>query len=101
MLDLLPIPSSSALAKITLGLVAFQIAKYVYRLTFHPLTRFPGPKLAALTNLYGAFYDLKASRSYIKELPALHEKYGTVTTQPDSSHDFLNSSRSYRTGLAK
>lgn len=82
MLDLLPYPSSSLLAKIFLGLVAFQIVKYVYRLTFHPLAQFPGPRLAALTHLYGAFYDLSETRSYIKEMPALHEKYGTVTTNP-------------------
>ena len=82
MLDLLPHPSSSVVAKILFGLVAFQIVKYVYRLTFHPLAHFPGPRLAALTHLYGAFYDLSEARSYIKEMPALHEKYGTVVTNP-------------------
>lgn len=80
--DLLPTLSSSVLINILLGLVAFQIAKYVYRLTFHPLAQFSGPRLAGLTNLYGAFYDLSESRSYIKEILALHEKYGTVVTNP-------------------
>ena len=70
------------LAVILLGLIAFQIAKYVYRLTFHPLAHFPGPRLAALTNLYGAFYDLSETRSYVKEMPALHERYGTVIAKP-------------------
>ncbi len=78
MIDLLPAPTGSVLAKFLLGLVAFQIAKYIYRLTFHPLAQFPGPRLAALTNLYGAFYDLSETRSYIKEMPALHEKYGIL-----------------------
>lgn len=78
MIDLLPAPTGSVLAKFLLSLVAFQIAKYIYRLTFHPLAQFPGPRLAALTNLYGAFYDLSGTRSYIKEMPALHEKYGIL-----------------------
>ena len=82
MLDLLTTPSISVLALILLGIVTFQITKYVYRLTFHPLAQFPGPRLAALTHLYGAFYDLSETRSYIKEMPALHEKYGTVMTKP-------------------
>lgn len=85
MLHLLPTLSSSALALILLGLVAFQVAKYIYRLTFHPLAHFPGPRLAALTNLHGAFYDLSETRSYIKEMPALHQKYGTVNNQTHSS----------------
>lgn len=82
MLDLPPTSPGSILAKFFFGLVAFQIAKYIYRVTFHPLAHFPGPRLAALTNLYGAFYDLSEVRSYIKEIPALHEKYGTFLTNP-------------------
>lgn len=54
------------------------LAKYIYRVTFHPLAAFPGPRLAALTNLYGASYDLLPNRSYCKQLPALHDKYGPI-----------------------
>ena len=78
MIDLLLAPTGSVLTKFLFGLVAFQLVKYIYRLTFHPLAQFPGPRLAALTNLHGAFYDLSETRSYIKEMPALHEKYGTL-----------------------
>ncbi|KAF6235537.1 hypothetical protein HO173_006220 [Letharia columbiana] len=54
----------------------FLFAKYIYRVTFHPLATFPGPKLAALTSLYGASYDLLPDRSYCKQFPALHDTYG-------------------------
>ena len=58
------------------------LAKYIYRVTFHPLAHCPGPKWAALTSLYGGYYDLHPSRSYCKQFAALHDKYGltSVTT---------------------
>lgn len=61
---------------IALGVFLAVSCKYVYRLTFHPLAKFPGPKFAAATNLYGAFFDLRSSSSYVKSFPALHERYG-------------------------
>ena len=58
------------------------LAKYIYRVTFHPLALFPGPKLAALTGLYGSYYELRSDRSYCKQFAALHDRYGltSVTT---------------------
>ena len=62
------------------ALIALFSAKTVYRLFFHPLAVFPGPKLAAVTRLYGAFFDLSlSSSSYVKVLPALHAEYGETT----------------------
>lgn len=70
-----------------LVLVLAVFSKYVYRLTIHPLAKFPGPKLAALTNLYGAFFDLTPSRSYVKSFPALHDRYGPIVRMwPNQLH---------------
>ena len=72
--------SASALSYVAAALAIYTLAKIVYRLTLHPLATFPGPKLAAVTSMYGAFYDLSfTSSSYVKELPALHAKYGQYT----------------------
>lgn len=69
--------SASALSYVAAALAISLLAKIAYRLTLHPLASFPGPKLAAATSMYGAFYDLSfTSSSYVKELPALHAKYG-------------------------
>lgn len=57
-------------------LVLAALSKYIYRLTFHPLAGFPGPKLAATTSLYGAFYDLRSITSYVKGFSGLHDRYG-------------------------
>ena len=57
-------------------LFAFMILRTVYRLTLHPLAKFPGPKLAAITSLYWAYYDLPFTSSYLFLMPGLHDKYG-------------------------
>ena len=57
------------------GILLALICRYIYRLTLHPLAKFPGPTLAGASSLYGAFFDL-GGKSYVKSFPALHEKYG-------------------------
>lgn len=51
-----------------------------YRLFFHPLSKLPGPKLAAATYLYEFYYDiLKApGGQYIWQLEELHSQYGPM-----------------------
>lgn len=75
--------SASALSQVAaagIALIVFFSAKTVYRLFFHPLAAFPGPKLVAVTRLYGAFFNLSpSSSSYVKVLPALHAEYGETT----------------------
>ncbi|KAK9422223.1 putative Tryprostatin B 6-hydroxylase [Seiridium unicorne] len=54
----------------------------VYRLFFHRLRRFPGPRLAALTKLWHV-YQCRDSRNHMV-LDALHKQYGTfVRTGPE------------------
>ena len=49
---------------------------YVQRAYFHPLSKFPGPRLAGLSRWYEFYYDVIKSGSFTKKLPALHQKYG-------------------------
>ncbi|KIW93014.1 uncharacterized protein Z519_06863 [Cladophialophora bantiana CBS 173.52] len=59
-------------------LCPFVIVRAGYRITLHPLAKFPGPKLAGISSLYQASFDLRSSTSYIKQFHALHKKYSPI-----------------------
>jgi len=48
----------------------------IYRLYFHPLSKFPGPKLAAITRYYEAYFDIIQNGQYVFKIADLHKKYG-------------------------
>jgi hypothetical protein len=50
----------------------------VYRLYLHPLAKYPGPKLAALTRWYCAWFDLIEGGTLLQHSNSLHEIYGNV-----------------------
>ncbi|EAQ90370.1 hypothetical protein CHGG_02305 [Chaetomium globosum CBS 148.51] len=49
-----------------------------YRLFLHPLARFPGPKLAAVSRWYEAYYDVIQNGQYTKKIAELHQQYGPI-----------------------
>jgi hypothetical protein len=51
----------------------------VYRYFFHPLSKIPGPPLAAITYKWQGYQEaIKGGGArFVKELPRLHKKYGT------------------------
>ncbi|PWY89786.1 cytochrome P450 [Aspergillus heteromorphus CBS 117.55] len=74
---------------IVLFALAVQIGVAIYRLTLHPLAKFPGPKLAAASELYGIYYDIWKKGKYVKRYPGLHKKYGPIVrTHPNEIHVF-------------
>lgn len=58
-------------------IVAALIGNVIYRLYFHPLSKFPGPKLAALTTWYEGYYDIVHRGRYLWEMEKMHKAYGT------------------------
>jgi hypothetical protein len=68
--------------------VAYQLLKVVYNISpFHPLYRFPGPKIAAATYLYEAYYDCWRLGLYGPKIARMHTKYGPVIRiNPDELH---------------
>ncbi|KAK7959437.1 benzoate 4-monooxygenase cytochrome P450 [Apiospora aurea] len=76
------LPRSSAGGAIALLLGAYLhywFFKVIYRLYFHPLASFPGPKLAGATYLYEAYYDLYPHKlRYLWQIEKLHQQYGPI-----------------------
>ena len=54
------------------------LSRSFYRLYLSPLARVPGPKLAAATTLYAAFYDVFYPAQYVFKIKRLHQQYGRL-----------------------
>ncbi|KAL2681747.1 cytochrome P450 monooxygenase-like protein [Phyllosticta citricarpa] len=65
----------------------------VYDIYFHPLARFPGPKLAAATRYWKVWVECFQAKSFVHELKKLHARYGKVLhlCEPSAYHDIYNS----------
>ncbi|KAK5078346.1 hypothetical protein LTR51_000535 [Lithohypha guttulata] len=66
---------------ITFILPLFSVATImvaVYRLYFHSLADFPGPKIAAMTGLYELWYDVVKQGQYVHVIEQMHIQYGPI-----------------------
>ena len=64
-----------------IGAFAFYIiGLYLYRLLFHPLAKFPGPKLAAISNWYEFYWDVLQHGKFTEHIQDLHKQYGMRCT---------------------
>lgn len=57
------------------------LAKSIYRVKYHPLAKYPGPLLAKLTNLYGAYHALRGDLHL--DMQQCHEEYGMGLSKID------------------
>lgn len=60
------------------AVIIYYATLIVYRLYFHPLARFPGPKLAAVSRWYEAYYDIIQGGQYTPKILQLHKQFGTI-----------------------
>ena len=82
------ISASRSTLVLTCGLISFAIyliALAVYRLYLSPIAKFPGPKLAALTQWVETYYEIKSPGGQFGWVyRKWHEQYGIF-----ASHDRL------------
>ncbi|KAI0972013.1 cytochrome P450 [Xylaria arbuscula] len=67
----------------------------VYRVTSHPLSGIPGPRLAAISYWYEAYYEVVLGGHYFKRIKDMHREYGPIVRiNPNEVHfndaDFIN-----------
>ncbi|PQE25325.1 Trichodiene oxygenase protein [Rutstroemia sp. NJR-2017a BBW] len=75
------------LQNITAAVIVYFGSLAFYRLFLHPLARFPGPKLAAITRYYETYYDIVKNGQYTFKIIEMHKKYGpTVRISPYELH---------------
>lgn len=58
--------------------ISYLVTLAFYRLFLHPLARFPGPKLAAVTRLYEGYYDAFQNGQYTFKIAEMHKEYGPI-----------------------
>lgn len=76
--------STSTLFATSVALLLFYfIGIVISRLYLHPLSKFPGPRIAAVTRWYEFYHDVIQDGTYVKYYPVLHEKLGTYTSSPE------------------
>lgn len=70
-----PCPGALALGLVAL-FVLYGISLVLCRLYLSPLSRFPGPNLAAATYWYEFYYDVWLRGQYTFKIIELHKQYG-------------------------
>lgn len=67
--------------------IVYLFGLVIYRLYIHPLSAFPGPKLAAVTSWYEAYYEIVLKGQYSPQISKLHDQYGSQS--PRATTHFL------------
>lgn len=72
----LPLPAYSLLLSALLLCIVYLAGLAIYRLFYSPIAKFPGPKLAALSNWYEFYYDVYLEGKFTVHIQDLHKRYG-------------------------
>jgi hypothetical protein len=71
-----PLLATSWPMLLLLGWLSYLVTRSIYRVFLSPIAHIPGPKLAAVTRWYEAYYEIALSGQYSFHINKLHDKYG-------------------------
>ncbi|KAL3472132.1 cytochrome P450 [Aspergillus californicus] len=68
--------------------LGFAVFTTIYRLFLHPLSKFPGPRLAAITQWYQFYHDVIRGGKYLSMIPGFEAEYESkiIRIGPNSLH---------------
>lgn len=66
------------IVSVVIAFIIYSICLVFYRLVLSPLSRFPGPRLAAATMWYEFYFDVVKHGQFYKEIERMHRIYGTM-----------------------
>ena len=72
-----PWTTNSLLSLLTCCLT-FLCLKTIYRLLFHPLRKFPGPKIVAVSRCYEYYWEVYRSGRFSQQIDRMHDRYGPI-----------------------
>ncbi|KAH9029234.1 putative P450 monooxygenase [Lactarius pseudohatsudake] len=72
------------------AILTFPLWRIVYNLYFHPLSHFPGPKIAACSRLWLAYRELVRGESLSDLRVELHRQYGEIVRLAPNELHFSN-----------
>ena len=79
-LEVITNPYPVMLWKIIVATIAvYYVTVDFYRVFLHPLARFPGPTLAAITRCYEGYYDLVEKGQYTLRIAEIHRTCGKLS----------------------
>lgn len=71
---------------LVVAVAAYYATLAFYRLFLDPLARFPGPKAAAVSRWYEAYYDVFLGGKYTFKIAQLHKEYGKLPRETHKCH---------------
>jgi hypothetical protein len=67
---------SYPLTTLVVAYLVYLLGLVLYRLYFHPLARFPGPKYAAISRWHEFYYEVVKKGQFTFKVQELHKQYG-------------------------
>ncbi|KAI5924183.1 isotrichodermin C-15 hydroxylase, partial [Camillea tinctor] len=85
----LPKPWVSFTPTVIIAVLLYAVLRMVYNVFFHPLRRFPGPRLRAVSRFPYTFSKIRGDPT--RSIKPLHDKYGPVVRTAPDQLSFINS----------